>query len=161
MLQDNTCTSCHSNVDANSMPMEPLGQLNLLGTPSSDEPDHLTSYRELMFADNEQFLDIDTNTLQDVMVQDTDANGNPLFLLDANGDQILDINGNPIPVMVPITVPASMSTAGALASPRFFSRFNSGGSHEGYLDEAELKLLSEWLDIGGQYYNNPFDVPQN
>ena len=29
------------------------------------------------------------------------------------------------------------------------------------LSEAELRLLSEWLDIGAQYYNNPFDVPVN
>ncbi|MDM3872172.1 hypothetical protein QSV34_12530 [Porticoccus sp. W117] len=161
LLQDNTCTSCHNIVDDNNMPMEPLGQLNLAGTPSTDEPDHLTSYRELLFPDNEQFLDPDTNTLQDVMVQRTDANGNLLFLLDADGNQVLDANGDPIPILDPVTVPASMSVNGALASPRFFSRFATGGSHEGYLDDAELKLLSEWIDIGGQYYNNPFDVPQN
>jgi hypothetical protein len=23
----------------------------------------------------------------------------------------------------------------------------------------ELRLVAEWLDIGAQYYNNPFDVP--
>jgi hypothetical protein len=23
----------------------------------------------------------------------------------------------------------------------------------------ELRLIAEWLDIGAQYYNNPFDVP--
>jgi hypothetical protein len=22
-----------------------------------------------------------------------------------------------------------------------------------------LRLIAEWLDIGAQYYNNPFDVP--
>jgi hypothetical protein len=26
---------------------------------------------------------------------------------------------------------------------------------------AELRLIAEWLDIGAQYYNNPFDVPVN
>jgi hypothetical protein len=26
---------------------------------------------------------------------------------------------------------------------------------------AELRLLSEWIDIGTQYYNNPFDAPLN
>ncbi|MCV6606227.1 MAG: hypothetical protein OIF34_13055, partial [Porticoccaceae bacterium] len=161
LLQDNTCTSCHSNVDQNNMPMEPMGQLDLRGVPSADEPDHLVSYRELMFPDNEQFFDPDTNTVRDRMVQATDANGNLLFLLNPDGTQVLDVNGNPIPVMVTVPVANSMSTAGALASPRFFSRFAPGGSHDGYLDDAELKLLSEWLDIGGQYYNNPFDVPQN
>jgi hypothetical protein len=24
---------------------------------------------------------------------------------------------------------------------------------------AELRLLSEWVDIGAQYYNNPFAAP--
>jgi hypothetical protein len=54
-----------------------------------------------------------------------------------------------------------MSTAGANASGRFFDRFAPGGSHAGWLTPAELKLLSEWLDIGGQYYNNPFDAPED
>jgi hypothetical protein len=30
------------------------------------------------------------------------------------------------------------------------------------LSTAELRLLSEWLDIGAQYYNDPFPpTPQN
>jgi hypothetical protein len=45
-------------------------------------------------------------------------------------------------------------------SPRFFSRFNPGGTHAGWLTPAELKLISEWLDIGAQYFNDPFAVPQ-
>ena len=52
-----------------------------------------------------------------------------------------------------------LSPAGALASPRFFSRFNAGGSHAGWLTPAELKLISEWLDIGAQYFNDPFAAP--
>jgi len=24
-----------------------------------------------------------------------------------------------------------------------------------------MRLLSEWVDIGAQYYNNPFDAPTN
>jgi hypothetical protein len=27
------------------------------------------------------------------------------------------------------------------------------------LTPAELRLIAEWVDIGAQYYNNPFDVP--
>jgi hypothetical protein len=35
--------------------------------------------------------------------------------------------------------------------------------HSNMLSGAELKLISEWLDIGAQNFNNPFDpaVPQN
>ena len=45
----------------------------------------------------------------------------------------------------------------------FFSRFAAGGTHAGYLTPAELRLISEWVDIGAQYFNNPFDpaVPLN
>jgi hypothetical protein len=41
----------------------------------------------------------------------------------------------------------------------FFSKFAAGGSHAGWLSPAELRLVSEWLDIGAQYFNDPFAVP--
>ena len=51
------------------------------------------------------------------------------------------------------------------ASAAFMLRFakNSASTHAGWLSPAELRLVSEWLDIGGQYFNNPFDpaVPVN
>ena len=97
--------------------------------------------------------------LVDSLVQATDANGNPLFQMDENGNLILDANGQPIPVLVAVTTSPPTSPAGALASPRFFSRFNAGGSHAGWLTPAELKLISEWLDIGAQYFNDPFAAP--
>jgi hypothetical protein len=39
--------------------------------------------------------------------------------------------------------------------------FDAGGNHAGYLSSHELRLIAEWLDIGAQYYNNPFDAPGN
>jgi hypothetical protein len=54
-----------------------------------------------------------------------------------------------------------MSANGANSSTRFFIKFDAGGTHQGYLTSAELKLLSEWLDIGAQYYNDPFAAPEN
>jgi hypothetical protein len=54
-----------------------------------------------------------------------------------------------------------MSTAGARNSPRFFNIFATGASHAGRLTPAELRLLSEWVDIGAQYYNDPFQAPLN
>ncbi len=57
-----------------------------------------------------------------------------------------------------------MSAAGARQS-RFFACFDVGGTgcaarpHAGYMSVDELRLVAEWLDIGAQYYNNPFDVP--
>jgi len=35
--------------------------------------------------------------------------------------------------------------------------------HSSFMTPSELRLIAEWLDIGAQYYNNPFDpmAPQN
>jgi hypothetical protein len=54
-----------------------------------------------------------------------------------------------------------MSAGSANASSRFFDEFAAGAPHDGYLTPAELRLLSEWLDVGAQYYNNPFAAPPN
>ena len=51
--------------------------------------------------------------------------------------------------------------AGNARGSRFFSVMNNP-THAGMLSTAELRLLSEWLDIGAQYYNDPFPpTPQN
>ena len=75
------------------------------------------------------------------------------------------VTGLPDPVLVTQNVApderATMSVRGARFSPNFFDRFNTPGdiNHEGILTRAEIRLLSEWLDIGGQYFNNTFDAP--
>jgi len=140
-ISDVTCTLCHNRQDAMMQLQVPAGQLELTDGPSTDEPDHFNSYRELLFNDNEQILSM--GALQDRLVQtgvDPDT-----------GDPIIET----------VNVGPTMSVGGALASPRFFDRFAAGGTHAGYLTNAELKLISEWLDIGGQYFNNPFDAPLN
>jgi hypothetical protein len=61
-------------------------------------------------------------------------------------------------------VPASMSFNGANSSTRFFAKFdaaNAAGNHAGWLNPAELKLIAEWLDVGAQYYNDPFAAPED
>ncbi|WP_210418733.1 PD40 domain-containing protein [Aliikangiella coralliicola] len=158
LVQDNTCVSCHSQTDAMDQIQVPIAQLELVGTPSVDEPDHVTSYRELMFADNAQ--ELVNGALIDQLVPATDANGNPIFEVDEDGNLILDANGDPIPVMNTVGVTAALNVNSAVTNTRFFQLFDAGGSHQGWLSPAELKLIAEWLDIGGQYYNNPFDVPQ-
>ena len=90
-------------------------------------------------------------------------------LIQANpGDPIpllvdrLDENGNRIPHTIALgATPALFSSAGARASETFFRVFETGGAHEGYLNGTELKLISEWLDGGGQFYNNPFETLDN
>lgn len=158
VLADNTCTSCHSPTDAMGAAQVPAGQLDLGGGPSSDQPDHVTSYRELLFGDNEQ--EVVNGALVDRLVPVLDNNGNPVFQTDENGDLLLDAADNPIPVLRTVGVAPAMSVGGANASNRFFSRFSAGGTHAGFLGNTELRLISEWLDIGGQYYNDPFEVPR-
>lgn len=152
-----TCTGCHGTLDAMNNLQVPAAQLDLTDGASSDQPAHFKSYRELLFNDNEQ--EIIMGALQDRLVQATDGNGNLLFEVDVDGNLVLDGVGDPIPVLVTVNVNPSMSVTGALASPDFIDLFDAGGSHEGRLDAIELKLISEWLDIGAQYFNNPFDVP--
>ena len=138
VLADHTCSTCHNAVDGAGAPQLPAAQLDLSDGPSSDEPAQFKAYRELLLSDNQQ--ELVNGVLQDVLVPGTDADGQP--------------------IMVPVPVSPPMSVAGAHAS-RFLNVFDNGGSHAGWLTPAEMRLLSEWLDIGAQYYNNPFDVPIN
>jgi hypothetical protein len=52
-----------------------------------------------------------------------------------------------------------MVAGSAAASVNFFSVFAPGGTHYARLTAAELKLISEWLDLGAQYFNDPFTAP--
>lgn len=156
-----TCTTCHTNA-AGGVSVVPAGQLDLTDGASDLNPDHLKSYRELVSQDLEEIIDLVTGNLVIREEPVFDQNGQPVFLTDANGDPILDSLGNPVQATQTFPVPPSMRIAGAASSGRFFDRFSdpADGDHFGQLSPAELKLLAEWLDIGGQYYNNPFDVPQ-
>jgi hypothetical protein len=58
-----------------------------------------------------------------------------------------------------------MSAQGARASTRFFSKMEGVTvgtvDHSDFMSPSELRLISEWLDIGAQYYNDPFVAPEN
>jgi len=141
VLEDNSCLTCHSPRDAAGAVRVPAGQLDLTGEASPEEGEHLVSFRELMFTDNAQ--EVNMGALQDILVP-----GPPD-----------PVTGEP--TLVPVPVAPSLSPAGARASTRFFSRFDAGGTHAGWLTGAELRLIAEWLDIGGQYYNDPFLAPED
>ncbi|WP_231731908.1 hypothetical protein [Rheinheimera sp. EpRS3] len=158
LIADHTCVSCHSRTDANGDSRVPLAQLELDAEPSDLQAEHYRSYRELLSADNEQ--ELVGAVLVDRLVQATDADGNLLFVTDGAGNLVLDDNGNPIPVMVTVAVTPAMRAGSAVGSGAFFSLFGNTGSHQGYLTATELKLLADWLDIGAQYYNSPFAVPE-
>ena len=58
------------------------------------------------------------------------------------------------PTFITPTISAPMNALNARGS-RFFNVMNNT-THRDMLSPAELRLLSEWLDIGAQYYNDPF-----
>ncbi len=144
---DQTCTSCHAPVNALNQAAVAAGDLDLSDGPSEDEPDHFNAYRELLFADRGQFV-------------------NAMGQLE---DECIETQTNPDTNVVTCvrfrSVPASMSANGARASARFFDTLEGrrvvSTDHRGFMSASELRLLAEWLDIGAQYYNDPFAAPEN
>ena len=140
MQRYTTCIGCHSPADAAGTKRVSAGQLDLSSSPAATAPcvqQQFTSFCQLLFPHPQ----LDPVTMQPIVVP-----GPPD-----------PVTGLPTQVVVQQTPP--MSGAGANASATFFSKFAAGGSHAGWLSPAELKLLSEWLDLGAQYYNDPFVIP--
>jgi hypothetical protein len=134
-----TCTNCHNTLSAQSVPQVPAGQLDLTGKPSTVDPTIVNSYEDLLFPHDEQTLNMGIL--------------GPLMVPGAGG------------AMMPVQLAAVMAAGSAIASqPNFLSKFDGVDhgvtvDHTGYLSPAELRLISEWLDIGAQYYNDPFVAP--
>jgi hypothetical protein len=133
------CTMCHGPTSATNTPQVPAGvtQLDLTSTASNEEPLQPVSYRRLLFAHNEQAIMM--GVLTDVLV--------PGPIDPTTG----------LPTQVPVSIGPPMNAGSALGSTQFFNEFATGGTHAGYLSPAELRVITEWLDIGAQYFNNPFD----
>jgi hypothetical protein len=145
------CVSCHNpeNAAANASQV-PGGQLDLTGGTSSVDTTVVTSYEELLFPHDEQAIIM--GVLQDVTVPEP---GPPD-----------PVTGLPTTIMVPVSLPPPAVAGSAIGSmAKFLSAFDGGNpnnlvpDHTGYLTPAELRLISEWLDIGAQYYNDPFVAP--
>lgn len=155
LVQDRTCTACHSPVNADNMAQVPAGQLDLTRAPSPNQNAHMTSYRDLLTGD------VEKEVVNGVLIDRLIPSGE--FERDEEGELILDVEGNPIPILVTVGVGNSMSGGSSRGSGRFFNRFYTFNvetetiDHRDYLNPAEMKLLSEWLDLGAAYYNNPFD----
>jgi hypothetical protein len=137
-----SCTGCHAPVSTAGVAQVAAGksQLDLTSSAATNaacSQQEFTSFCDLLFSHPE----LNPVTLQPVLVP-----GPPD-----------PTTGKPTQVQVPLTPP--MSGGGANDSSAFFSEFAAGGTHVGWLSGAELELISEWLDLGGQYYNNPFAIP--
>lgn len=166
------CTDCHSRTSARfGDPLfgtdaeEERTQLDLTNEPATTPAAHLISYRYLFFSQTAQERNAG-GTLVDKPQRD--ENDNEICTKNPDGTD----NVNPVTgicnlfetVSVPPTMtgnpPSNRLGSGARASSNFFAPFEDDGSHAGWLTPAELKMISEWLDIGAQYYNDPFVIPQ-
>jgi hypothetical protein len=148
VLSDHTCVLCHSPVNAANAVQVPAGQLDLTATASAVDITVFTSYQQLLFAHNQQTLNM--GVLQDQLVP---APGPPD-----------PVTGKPTTIMVPVSLAPPMTAGSAGGSVKFLRMFDGTFQdpvldHTGFLTTAELRLIAEWLDIGAQYYNDPFVAP--
>jgi hypothetical protein len=142
------CSVCHDPVNAMAMVQVPQGQLDLTGSASNVDTTVVTSYEQVLFAHNAQTLNM--GVLQDLLVP---APGPPD-----------PVTGLPTTIMVPVSLAPPMVAGSAAASTTFFRMFDGSFmdpvlDHTGFLSPAELRLIAEWLDIGAQFYNDPFVAP--
>ncbi|MAT95100.1 MAG: hypothetical protein CME59_21225 [Halioglobus sp.] len=161
-----TCVGCHSDGGGARVP---AGQLDLSAAPASDQPEHYRSYRELLLPSPALWLGAD------------DVPAPRLRTCTRTDDQ-----GASFETVEPVLLSAPARGGSAAGSERFFACFEGGScgppaapplpdnctedggtvvpatrdsvDHRGLLSPQELHLLSEWLDIGAQYFNNPFDA---
>jgi hypothetical protein len=147
---DHMCTGCHTRTDAANATRVPAGQLELNADASDADPDHANSYDQLLF--EAQVLELNGTALQPHCLQfQTDPTTNVTTCVQF------------------ATRPGSMSAGSARNSTRFFQTMEQGSvaggtmtvDHRTFMSAGELKLVSEWLDIGAQYYNDPFKAPVN
>jgi hypothetical protein len=148
----NTCTNCHAvtaqvipctqTVLVNGVPTPvtsnvtvhtgPGGGLDLTDDPAQQATAQLRAYVELLTAHTSPSFSFDASTC----VETTTA----------------------------VTGSAALR-AGSAAGSLFFAVLSGTSTgtvnHSGFMTGAELRLLSEWVDIGAQYYNNPFAAPLN
>jgi Tol biopolymer transport system component len=148
------CINCHNGVSAANAIQVPSGQLDLTGGPSTVDITVTQSYEELLFPHDEQTLNM--GVLQNLLVA---APGPP------------GANGQPTTIMVPVALAPPLTAGSANASvAKFLGIFDPNYQdpnlgqpgevdHRGFLNPSELRLISEWLDIGGQFYNDPFVAP--
>ncbi|MFV2056734.1 MAG: c-type cytochrome [Thiohalomonadales bacterium] len=169
---DGTCTSCHSTVDASYMPQIPAGagQLDLTSDGPQDTVSNngnwLTSYKELLFTGLE--LEIVNGGLQRAV--DIIVVPDPLFVDDPNNpndapQQIRTVHNRLLstgPVVSPFFARESylieILTAKELKNSRNLPRVPTV-DHSKMMTRAEIRVITEWIELGVQYYNDPGSAP--
>lgn len=164
---DKTCIGCHSPFNAVQDVPQGQYQLDLTsdhggGVDTLRNTDYYASYNELFL--NDDIVESSGNVLIDSQ-----------FATDCNGNTIVDGNGNPVMGTRTVFCDGAfiMRRGSARRSTLFFNKFTTldpgddrhcvpdgMGGCESILTPEELWVISEYLDNGGQYVNNPFASPQ-
>ena len=136
----NTCTGCHNDP----------GKLDLRSTTSGTG--RLTSYEELLVGD--PVIDPVTG-LPQIQVREGEpevVRGVPL-VDNMVGNAMGMTRGSRLgEILYGENLKASDEARTTHPNPP-----STAPNHAAILNKAELRLVTEWMDLGGQYYNNPFD----
>lgn len=137
-----TCTNCHTDTAV----------LDLRGTTSGTG--RLTSYEELLLGD--PIIDPDTG-LPQIVVRD----GEPMVergapLVETSSGASNSAGGTRKSRLGEILFGENLM-AGAAARLAHPNPPGTAPNHAQMLNRAELRLVTEWMDLGGQYYNDPFN----
>jgi len=148
----NTCTTCHTATRTQDVTCTPAP------TPGMTVPPTPVTVTLPVAADGG--LELDADPAQQVTAQLRAYQQ----LVSTHTTSSFSLDAGCAPVRTDTQVPGSMAPGNAAGS-RFF-RVLAGTpaapvNHSGFMSPAELRLLSEWVDIGAQYYNNPFAAPLN
>jgi len=134
----NTCTTCHSDP----------AKLDLRSTSSGTG--RATSYEELLVGD--PVIDPQTG-LPQIEIREGEpevVRGIPLVDTMANGALGIARSSRLGEILFGEELKASAEARTTHPTP-------TSPNHATMLTKAELRLVSEWMDLGGQYFNNPFD----
>jgi hypothetical protein len=142
----NTCTTCHTATRTQMVSCTPAGTVTPVNVTLSVAADG--------------GLELDADPAQNPAAQLRAY----VQLVSAHTTSSFSLDAACAPVRTDTQVPGSMAS-GSAAGSRFFAVLSGTTvgtvNHSGFMTPAELRLLSEWVDIGAQYYNNPFAAPLN
>lgn len=133
---DATCTSCHTASRTTTMggvtvPVPPDGNLQL-DDAQAQAGAQLPSYTQLVASHD---------------------------VLSLNATNVLVDSGTQVPGAISVGSANNACFFQVITGASMGCSVTGTVNHAGFMTAAELRLLSEWVDIGAQYYNNPFDAP--
>ena len=139
----NACTTCHSDPD----------KLDL--RPDQGGSGRMTSYDELMLGDPL----LDANGVVQTRIEEgvtVIARGPALVDTAASEGEALGLarKSRLMEILAGKTLMSSSDARTAHPTPAVSSTLD----HSTLLNAAEKRLVAEWIDLGGKYYNDPFDA---